>query len=168
MRPEINLKDLFQVAADDVTFHDLHVIDIIEQAAAWWMRVNLTRNGDTGLILDWAFNDSGGAILTGAGSDPGDAPAVAKAGSDQTLSASQAGSGLLMEAGSKITFNEGWATVFSGGFQYADNGQSVAPASSGSFAVSGNTLTWSAVPEPSNLLAGMLAASALLRRRRMA
>lgn len=72
-----------------------------------WMRVNLTRNGDTGLILDWAFNDSGGSILTGAVSDPGTAPIVAKAGSDQTLSISQAGTGLLMEAGSKVTFNEG-------------------------------------------------------------
>jgi autotransporter-associated beta strand protein/T5SS/PEP-CTERM-associated repeat protein len=59
-----------------------------------------------------------------------------------------------------------WAGVFGGGFQYAYNGQTVAPTSAGSFAVSGNSLTWSAVPEPSNLLAGMLAASALLRRRR--
>jgi hypothetical protein len=63
---------------------------------------------------------------------------------------------------------EGWATVFSGGFQYAYNGQTVAPTSQGYFTTTGNTLTWSAVPEPSNLLAGMLAASALLRRRRMA
>ncbi len=63
-----------------------------------------------------------------------------------------------------------WAAVFGGGFQYAydDNKQSVAPTSAGSFSVDGNTLTWSAVPEPSNLLAGMLAASALLRRRRFA
>jgi len=59
-----------------------------------------------------------------------------------------------------------WAAVFGGGFQYAYNGQSVAPTSSGSFSVTGNTLTWSAVPEPSNLLAGLLAVSALLRRRR--
>ena len=59
-----------------------------------------------------------------------------------------------------------WASVFSGGLQYAYNGQSAAPTSSGSFVVSGNTLTWTAVPEPSNLLAGLLAASAMLRRRR--
>jgi autotransporter-associated beta strand protein len=60
-----------------------------------------------------------------------------------------------------------WAVVFSGGFQYAYNGQSAAPSGAGSFALSGNTLTWSAVPEPSNALAlaGMLAGSALLRRR---
>ena len=31
---------------------------------------------------------------------------------------------------------------------------------------SGNTLTWSAVPEPSSALAGMLLAAGLLRRRR--
>jgi hypothetical protein len=60
------------------------------------------------------------------------------------------------------------AVTGSGGFQYAYNGQTVAPTPSGSFSVSGNSLTWSAVPEPSNLLAGILAASALLRRRRMA
>jgi type VI secretion system secreted protein VgrG len=59
-----------------------------------------------------------------------------------------------------------WAGVFGGGFQYAYNGQTVAPTSAGSFAVSGNSLTWSAVPEPSNLLAGLLAGSPLLRRRR--
>jgi hypothetical protein len=59
-----------------------------------------------------------------------------------------------------------WASVFSGGLQYAYNGQSAAPTGSGSFVLSGNTLTWTAVPEPSNLLAGLLAASAMLRRRR--
>jgi hypothetical protein len=59
-----------------------------------------------------------------------------------------------------------WASVFSGGFQYSYNGTTVAPTSSGSFALTGNSLTWSAVPEPSNLLAGMLASGALLRRRR--
>ena len=59
-----------------------------------------------------------------------------------------------------------WASVFSGGFQYSYNGTTVEPSSSGSFTLTGNSLTWSTVPEPSNLLAGMLAASALLRRRR--
>ncbi|NQW99713.1 autotransporter-associated beta strand repeat-containing protein, partial [bacterium] len=59
-----------------------------------------------------------------------------------------------------------WSSVFSGGFQYAYNGQTVAPTSTGSFSVTGNSLTWSAVPEPSNLLVGLLAAGALLGRRR--
>ncbi|NQX01430.1 autotransporter-associated beta strand repeat-containing protein, partial [bacterium] len=59
-----------------------------------------------------------------------------------------------------------WAAVFSGGFQYSYNGQTVAPTSQGSFTTTGTSLSWSAVPEPGNLLAGLLAASALLRRRR--
>lgn len=59
-----------------------------------------------------------------------------------------------------------WSSAFSGGFQYAYNGQTVAPTSTGSFSVNGNSLTWSAVPEPSNLLVWLVAASALLSRRR--
>ena len=59
-----------------------------------------------------------------------------------------------------------WASVFSGGFQYSYNGKTIAPTSSGSFALAGNSLTWSAVPEPSNALAGLLAAAALFRRSR--
>jgi autotransporter-associated beta strand protein len=57
----------------------------------------------------------------------------------------------------------GWAAVFSGGFQYAYNGKTVAPNSSGYFALSGDSLIWSAVPEPGHALAlaGLLAASAL-------
>jgi len=72
-----------------------------------WMRVNLTRGDATGAILDWAYDDSGSAILTGAVADLGAAPVVRKAGTEETLSASQAGTGLLMEEGAKITFNEG-------------------------------------------------------------
>jgi autotransporter-associated beta strand protein len=72
-----------------------------------WMRVNLTRNGATGSILDWAYDDSGSSILTGTVADLGATPVVRKAGTEQTLSSSQAGTGLLMEEGAKITFNEG-------------------------------------------------------------
>ena len=60
------------------------------------------------------------------------------------------------------------APVFSGGFQHACDGHAVAPTSSGSFIFTGSSLSGSAVPEPGNLLAGILAASALLRRRRSA
>ncbi|MEO8615027.1 MAG: autotransporter-associated beta strand repeat-containing protein, partial [Luteolibacter sp.] len=38
----------------------------------------------------------------------------------------------------------------------------------GSFSVSGNTLTWSVVPEPTSALAGLLIGAGLLRRRRVA
>jgi autotransporter-associated beta strand protein len=72
-----------------------------------WMRVNLTRNDEIGSVLDWAYDNSGSPILSGAVADLGAAPIVRLAGTEQTLSASQAGTGLLMEAGAKITFNEG-------------------------------------------------------------
>jgi hypothetical protein len=36
----------------------------------------------------------------------------------------------------------------------------------GSFSLSGTTLTWSAVPEPTSALAGLLLGAGLLRRRR--
>ena len=60
----------------------------------------------------------------------------------------------------------GWAPVFSGGFQYSYNGQNVQPTTQGSFTMTGSSLTWSAVPEPSNAIIGLVAATALLRRRR--
>ena len=67
--------------------------------------------------------------------------------------------------GTSILLN--WGPVFSGGFRYSHNGKTVAPNSSGYFALSGDSLIWSAVPEPGHALAlaGLLAASALLRRR---
>jgi len=60
-----------------------------------------------------------------------------------------------------------WASVFSGGFQFSYNGKTMAPTSEGSFALSGNTLTWSAIPEPSSAFTGLLLAAGMLRRRRM-
>ena len=38
----------------------------------------------------------------------------------------------------------------------------------GSFAINGSSLTWTAVPEPSSALAGLLVGAGLLRRRRKA
>ena len=81
-----------------------------------WMRVNLTSNGETGSVVDWAYDNSGSPILTGAVADLGAAPIVREAGTEQTLSASQAGSGLLMEEGAKVIFDEGIA-----GGTYAGN-----------------------------------------------
>jgi autotransporter-associated beta strand protein len=81
-----------------------------------WMRVNLTSNGETGSVVDWAYDNSGSPILTGAVADLGAAPIVRLAGTEQTLSASQAGSGLLMEEGAKVIFDEGTA-----GGTYAGN-----------------------------------------------
>ena len=61
----------------------------------------------------------------------------------------------------------GWANTFSGfSYSYASGNKTTAPAGFGSFSLSGNTLAWSAVPEPGNVLAGLLAVSILLRRSR--
>ena len=75
----------------------------------------------------------------------------------------------IFKSADGITNLSDWASVFSGGFQYSYNGKTVAPTGAGSFALSGNSLTWSAVsavPEPSSALVGLLVAGALLRRRR--
>jgi autotransporter-associated beta strand protein len=71
------------------------------------MRVILTENGDTGSIVDWAYDTSGGSILSGSVTDLGAAPLVRTAGTSDTLSASEAGTGILMEAGAQLTFSEG-------------------------------------------------------------
>ena len=71
-----------------------------------WMRVNLTSNGETGSVLDWAYDNTGSPILTGAVAPLGAQPIVGLAGTTQTLSPSQAGTGLLIENGAKIIFNE--------------------------------------------------------------
>ena len=71
-----------------------------------WMRVNLTSNGETGSVLDWAYDNTGSPILTGAVAPLGAQPIVGLAGTEQTLSPSQAGTGLLIENGAKIIFNE--------------------------------------------------------------
>lgn len=61
-----------------------------------------------------------------------------------------------------------WATLFSGGFQYYNtSGSALAtPTGQGSFSLSGNTLSWTAVPEPTTALAGVIIGAAILRRRR--
>jgi autotransporter-associated beta strand protein len=62
---------------------------------------------------------------------------------------------------------ENWAGTFSGfSYSYASGANTAAPSGFGSFSLSGNTLAWSAVPEPGNVLAGLLAVSILLRRSR--
>ena len=62
----------------------------------------------------------------------------------------------------------GWATIFGGGFQYSNGAASISAPTTGTFTLSGSTLSWnfSAVPEPSSALAGLLLGSGLLRRRR--
>jgi autotransporter-associated beta strand protein len=58
-----------------------------------------------------------------------------------------------------------WATAFAS-LTFSNELGAIDPAGYGSFSLSGNSLTWSAVPEPSSILAGLLLGAGLLRRRR--
>lgn len=59
------------------------------------------------------------------------------------------------------------ASVFTGGFTYANSSGTLAtPTAVGSFSITGSALSWSAVPEPTSALAGLLLGAGLLRRRR--
>ena len=58
---------------------------------------------------------------------------------------------------------EAWSLC---GYWNSSTGSLGTPTSQGSFTISGSSLTWTAVPEPSGVLAGMLLGAGLLRRRR--
>jgi autotransporter-associated beta strand protein len=60
----------------------------------------------------------------------------------------------------------GWASVFGNTVSVVNSGFTPITPEGGSFSVSGNTLTWTAVPEPTSALAGVLLSTGLLRRRR--
>ncbi len=63
---------------------------------------------------------------------------------------------------------ENWAEIFGSSVSVVNSSfNSITPVG-GSFSVSGNTLIWTAVPEPSSVLAGFLITAGLLRRRRVA
>lgn len=67
------------------------------------------------------------------------------------------------------TVKTNWAAVFSGGFEYyRNNGTAIsAPTDQGTFILSGNTLSWNAIPEPdSTTLFCLLTITSLMRRRR--
>ena len=60
-----------------------------------------------------------------------------------------------------------WSAVFGNAVSVVNSGFTTLDTSTyGSFTISGSSLTWSAVPEPSSALAGLLIAAGLLRRRR--
>jgi hypothetical protein len=60
----------------------------------------------------------------------------------------------------------GWADILTSVSVVNSGFAPIAP-TNGSFSASGNTLTWTAVPEPTSALAGLLLATGLLRRRRL-
>jgi len=73
--------------------------------------------------------------------------------------------------------NQTWSSIFSGfstitgGFTnllVVDTNDSAYTSVRGSFSVSGTSVTWTAVPEPTSALAGLLITAGLLRRRRVA
>jgi uncharacterized protein (TIGR03382 family) len=58
-----------------------------------------------------------------------------------------------------------WANIFTTVTVVNSSFDTITPAG-GSFSASGNTLTWTAVPESSSALAGLLVGAGLFRRRR--
>jgi autotransporter-associated beta strand protein len=84
-----------------------------------WMQVTLTRGG-IGVIQDWAYDTSGGALLVGATGSVGEAPLIVQAGATQTASASAAGTAVLVSRDSQFTFQQNttqgeFSGVISGG-----------------------------------------------------
>jgi fibronectin-binding autotransporter adhesin len=71
------------------------------------------------------------------------------------------------------TSNLSFASIFSGGFQYYNYSgaggtlASITTPTTGSFSITGSSLTWTAVPEPTGALASLLITAGLLRRRRI-
>lgn len=57
-------------------------------------------------------------------------------------------------------------SIFSS-FSYANTQGSLDPSNYGSFSISGSTLSWAVVPEPTTALAGLLLGAGMLRRRRI-
>ena len=57
-----------------------------------------------------------------------------------------------------------WANIFSSTVSVVNSSLTPITPVDGSFVLTGSTLSWSAVPEPSSALAGLLLATGLLRR----
>ncbi|GAA5483618.1 beta strand repeat-containing protein [Haloferula sargassicola] len=85
--------------------------------------------------------------------------------SDSFWTSSHTWSDIFTTDGSTPVTN--WANYFVGGFQYYNtSGNVIGAPTTGSFSLAGNTLSFSAVPETSNALAGLLLAAGLVHRRR--
>ena len=73
----------------------------------------------------------------------------------------------IITAADGTTPATGWTSIFAGVQYYnSANGDLGTPSGQGYFTLSGNTLTWTAVPEPTSALAGLLLAAGFLRRKR--
>ena len=122
-------------------------------------------NFSSGSIFDWD-------LTTGSGDGSYDTVAV--------TGALNITSGAVFNVVSSTAFSDAfwnsthtWSDIFGGkaidnflvsNFLYS--GSATAPATEGYFTVSGTSLTWTAVPEPTSALAGLLLGAGILRRRR--
>lgn len=79
---------------------------VLENAASsyGWMRVTLSENGSNGVIHSWAYEDSGGSILTGA---TGEANQRVVTDIQAPINASNAEDSIILAAGGEITFDDG-------------------------------------------------------------
>ncbi len=128
-----------------------------------------------GSIFGWSIDDS--AADLGEELNQGDYNRITNNGS---LSGSGAIFDILLEGGgfasafwdSDRSWNDvligsgNLETIFSGGFSGAGIDSSGSVAGRGQFGFSGSSLSWTAVPEPSNLLIGGILCLGFLRRRR--
>lgn len=128
---------------------------------------------NTGSIFQWDLDTTSGA-------DPG---VVVNNGTCDKIIGNDTGAGIFrVVLGSSLfsspfwNTNKTWSDVFSGTdptfslFSGTDGISTVASnglvASEGQFSYSGSTLSWTAVPEPTNALVAVLLSVGLLRRRR--
>lgn len=64
------------------------------------------------------------------------------------------------------TVVDGWAGIFNSFAYFNGDGEIAEPGSRGAFTLSGNTLSWTAIPEPTTALVALLLALGTLRRHR--
>lgn len=140
------------------------------------LRINGTTTLNSGSTYEWDINTENNT--RGAGYDALNTVALAGTGaifkvvlhgtqdfSDAFWNGPQIWTDIFKTADGGANLNN-WASVFSGGFEFSYNGKTLAPTSEGSFSLTGNSLEWSAVPETSNAVVGLLLAGGLWMRRR--
>lgn len=71
-----------------------------------WIQLTLSSNGNSGVVQNWAYDNSGAAIRAGAISDVGLAPRVVANGTTQAAAAAAAGTAVMLNTGAKFTFQE--------------------------------------------------------------
>ena len=81
---------------------------------------------------------------------------------------SQSWTNIFSTDGTAGTAFANWANIFGSTVSVVNSSLTPITPVDGSFTLTGSTLSWSAVPEPSSALAGLLLAAGLLRRRRSA